>query len=99
MLVELGVVDQRLSAVHEVLNDGVTVTEVAERAGCPARRCIGGCAYTTQGLAGLLDGSSVPGSCPHQMAPVIEREADQEDDHAAFVPPDPSASKWVDVSN
>lgn len=31
MLVEFGLVEQRLSAVLEVLNDGVSVTEVAER--------------------------------------------------------------------
>ncbi len=33
MLVEMGLVEQRLSAVLEVLNDGVSVTEVAERCG------------------------------------------------------------------
>ena len=33
MLVELGLVEQRLSAVLEPINDGVPVTEVAERFG------------------------------------------------------------------
>ena len=33
MLVELGLVEQRYQAVLEVLNDGVTVTEVAGRFG------------------------------------------------------------------
>lgn len=33
MLVELGLVEQRYKAVLEVLNDGVTVTEVARRHG------------------------------------------------------------------
>ena len=70
MLVELGVVEQRLSAVLEVLNDGVSVTEVAERFGVSRqtvhrwlRR------YAARGLDGLVDQSSVPGSCPHQMTP------------------------------
>ena len=73
MLVELGVVEQRLSAVLEVLNDGVSVTEVAERFGVTRqsvhrwlRR------YADRGLAGLVDQSTAPGSCPHQMAPVVE---------------------------
>jgi transposase InsO family protein len=73
VLVELGVVEQRLSAVLEVLNDGVSVTEVAERFGVTRqsvhrwlRR------YADRGLAGLVDQSTAPGSCPHQMAPVVE---------------------------
>lgn len=33
MLVELGIVEQRLQAVLEVLNDGATVTDVACRSG------------------------------------------------------------------
>lgn len=53
MLVELGVVEQRLSAGLEGLNEGVSVAEVAERAEPPRtvhrrlRR------YAAQGLAGL----------------------------------------------
>lgn len=73
MLVELGVVDQRLSAVHEVLNDGATVTDVAGRYDVTRqtvhrwlRR------YAAGGLAGLVDQSSVPGSCPHQMVAATE---------------------------
>lgn len=73
MLVELGLVEQRLSAVLEVLDDGVSVTEVAERFGVSRqsvhrwlRR------YAADGLAGLVDQSTVPGSCPHQMAPQTE---------------------------
>jgi len=31
MLVELGLVEQRLAAVKDVLDDGVTVTDVARR--------------------------------------------------------------------
>jgi len=73
VLVELGVVEQRLSAVLEVLNDGVSVTEVAERFGVTRqsvhrwlRR------YADRGLAGLVDQSTAPGSCPHQMSPPVE---------------------------
>jgi len=73
VLVELGVVEQRYQAVLEVLNDGATVIDVAERFGVTRqtvhrwlRR------YAAQGLAGLADTSSVPGSCPHQMAPAVE---------------------------
>ncbi|HEU5082430.1 MAG TPA: IS481 family transposase [Acidimicrobiales bacterium] len=73
MLVELNVVEQRYAAVLEVLNDGVSVTEAAARAGVTRqtvqrwlRR------YASDGLAGLVDRSSVPASCPHQMAPAVE---------------------------
>jgi transposase InsO family protein len=72
VLVELGLVEQRYQAVLEVLG-GATVTEVAERFGVTRqsvhrwlRR------YAARGLAGLVDGSRVPGSCPHQMPPVVE---------------------------
>lgn len=71
-MVELGLVEQRHAAVLEVL-DGVPVIEVATRAGVSRqtvhrwlRR------YAARGLAGLVDGSKAPGSCPHQMAPETE---------------------------
>lgn len=73
MLVELNLVEQRYAAVLEVLNEGVTVTEAAARAGVTRqavqrwlRR------YAADGLAGLVDKSSAPVSCPHQMDPVVE---------------------------
>jgi transposase InsO family protein len=73
VLVELGVVEQRYQAVLEVLNDGVPIVEVAARFGVTRqsvhrwlRR------YAAQGLAGLVDASTVPGPCPHQMAPEVE---------------------------
>ncbi len=73
MLVELNVVEQRYQAVLEVLNDGISVAEVAARAGVTRqtvhrwlRR------YASDGLAGLVDQSTVPVSCPHQMGPVVE---------------------------
>jgi transposase InsO family protein len=72
VLVELGLVEQRYQAVLEVLA-GATVTEVAGRFGVTRQtlhRWLRG--YAARGLAGLVDGSTVPGSCPHQMSPVIE---------------------------
>jgi transposase len=73
VLVELGLVEQRYQAVLEVINQAVTVTEVAVRFGVTRqtvhrwlRR------YAAEGLAGLADGSARPLSCPHQMPPVVE---------------------------
>ena len=72
MLMELGLVEQRYKAVCEVL-DGATVVDVARRNGVVRqtvhewlRR------YAAHGLAGLVDTSSKPQSCPHQMAPAVE---------------------------
>jgi transposase InsO family protein len=73
VLVEFGVVEQRYQAVLEVLNDGVSVTEVAARFGVTrqtAHRWLR--RYASAGLAGLVDQSTVPGSCPHQMPVVVE---------------------------
>ncbi len=88
MLVELGLVEQRLSAVLEVLNDEAPVTEVAERSGVSRqtvhrwlRR------YGTHGLAGLVDQSTAPGSCPHQMAPPVEaRIVEMRGEHPGWGP-------------
>ena len=73
MLVELGLVEQRYQAVLDVLNDGATVTDVARRNGV-ARQTVHEWLrkYAAQGLAALVDHSSTPLSCPHQMDPVIE---------------------------
>lgn len=73
MLVELGVVEQRYQAVLEVLNDGATVTDVARRYGV-ARQTVHEWLrrYGSRGLAGLVDGSARPLSCPHQMSAVVE---------------------------
>ena len=73
MLVELGLVEQRYQAVLEVLRDGATVTDVARRYGV-ARQTVHGWLrkYAAQGLAGLVDGSARPLSCPHQMSAVVE---------------------------
>jgi transposase InsO family protein len=73
MLVELGVVEQRYQAVLEVLNDGATVTDVARRNGV-SRQTVHAWLkrYAIEGLAGLVDGSAKPLSCPHQMPPEVE---------------------------
>jgi transposase InsO family protein len=73
VLVELGLVELRYQAVLEVVNQGATVTDVAVRFGVTRqtvhrwlRR------YAAKGLAGLVDGSERPLSCPHQMPPELE---------------------------
>jgi transposase-like protein len=72
VLVELGLVEQRYRAVCEVL-DGATVTDVAKRNGV-ARQTVHDWlrAYAKGGMAALVDRSSKPQSCPHQMSPAIE---------------------------
>ena len=73
MLVELGVAEQRYRAVLEVL-DGAPVTVVARRYGVSRQtvhRWLGRYA-ADGGLANLVDRSSRPGSCPHQMPAAIE---------------------------
>ena len=73
MLVELGAVEQRYRAVLEVLEEGVSVTEVARRYGV-ARQTVHSWLrrYGEEGLGGLADRSSRPVSCPHQMPAVTE---------------------------
>ena len=72
MLVELGLVEQRLKVVHEVL-DGATVTEVARRNGVTRQTLHGWLRrYANQGVAGLVDRNSRPETCPHQMSPVVQ---------------------------
>ena len=73
MLVEVSVVEQRYDAVKEVLADGLSVTEVAERYGV-ARQTVHRwiARYQRGGLGALADRSHRPDSCPHQMPAVIE---------------------------
>jgi len=73
VLVELGLVEQRYQAVLEVVNDGATVTDVARRNGV-SRQTVHEwlVRYANHGLAGLVDRSSKPASCPHQMDPALE---------------------------
>ena len=72
VLVELGLVEQRYRAVCEVL-DGATVVDVARR-NRVARQTVHDWlrAYAADGLVGLVDRSSKPQSCPHQMSPAVE---------------------------
>ena len=72
MLVELGLVEQRYAAVREVL-EGATVTDVARRNGV-ARQTVHVWLrrYATGGMAALVDRSSKPAGCAHQMPAVVE---------------------------
>ena len=72
MLVALSVVEQRLDAVRLVLA-GATVSEVAARVGvsrqtlhCWLSR------YLAEGVAGLVDRSRRPNSCPHRCGGDVE---------------------------
>jgi transposase InsO family protein len=72
VLVELGVAEQRYRAVLEVL-DGAPVTVVP--AGMVSRQTVYRwlARYAAEGgLANLVDRSSRPGSCPHQMPARVE---------------------------
>ena len=73
MLRELGQVEQRYQAVRDVLNDGAPVTVVARRNGV-SRQTVHEwlVRYANRGLPGLMDRSSKPQSCPHQMSPIVE---------------------------
>ena len=73
MLVELGLVEQRYKAVLEVLNDGASVTDVARRYGV-GRQAVHAWLrrYAAEGLAGLVDRSCRPATCPHQIPPEVE---------------------------
>jgi transposase len=73
VLVELGVAEQRHRAVLEVL-DGAPVTVVARRYGVSRQTVHRWLArYAGEGgLANLVDRSSRPGSCPHQMPARVE---------------------------
>ena len=73
MLLELTVAEQRFNAVMEVLRDGLTVIEVAERYGV-SRQTIHGWLgrYRTGGVEALADRSHRPCRCPHQMPATVE---------------------------
>jgi transposase InsO family protein len=73
VLLELTVAEQRFNAVMEVLRDGLTVIEVAERYGV-SRQAVHGWLrrYATGGLDALADRSHRPDSCPHQMPSAVE---------------------------
>jgi transposase InsO family protein len=73
VLLELTVAEQRFNAVMEVIRDGLTVTEVAERYGV-SRQTVHGWLrrYRTGGLDALADRSHRPDTCPHQMPADLE---------------------------
>ena len=74
MLVELGLVEQRLKAVHEVL-DGATVTDVAKRNGVTRQTvhtCVRGHEKVPAGghLRSPLVATKVP-TCGHEKSPPL----------------------------
>lgn len=71
-LVELSVVEQRYRAVLDAAA-GVPVTEIADGLGV-SRQSVHAWIrrYADGGLAGLMDRSRRPGSCPHQVSAEIE---------------------------
>jgi transposase len=73
VLLELTVAEQRFNAVMEVLRDGLTVIEVADRYGV-SRQTVHGWLrrYRTGGLDALADRSHRPNTCPHQMPAAVE---------------------------
>jgi transposase-like protein len=73
VLVELGLVEQRYAAVKDVLDNDASVTDVARRNGV-SRSAVHEwlVKYAKHGLAGLVDKTSRPASCPHQMDVLVE---------------------------
>src|SRR5689334_19498148 len=73
MVRELSVQEQKYQAVMAVLSEGASVSEVASRWGV-SRQSVHAWLrrYEDEGLSGLVPRSSRPGSCPHQMAGVVE---------------------------
>lgn len=73
VLAVVSVSEQRLLAVREVLDAGASVTDVARRYGVDRRTVHRWLVrYANEGMAGLVDQSSKPDSCPHQIPPVVE---------------------------
>jgi transposase-like protein len=73
VLVELGLVEQRYKAVLEVIDGAASVTDVARRYGVGRQTVHKWLSrYASQGLTGLVDKSSKPDTCPHQMPPQTE---------------------------
>jgi transposase InsO family protein len=73
VLWELSVVEQRYNAVMEVLRDGQSVVEVADRYGV-SRQAVHRWLrrYAQGGLDALADRSHRPRSCPHQLPEAVE---------------------------
>ncbi len=101
MLVELGLVEQRYQAVLDVLNNGATVTDVARRNGV-SRQTVHEWLrkYAAHGLAALVDRSSKPQSCPHQMDPVVEaRIVELRREHPGWAPPRTTAPSMISTNS
>ena len=70
---EYRVVEQRYDAVMEVVRDGRTVTQVAERWGVSRQSLYSWLGrYQAGGLEGLADRSHRPRRCPHQIPVAVE---------------------------
>ena len=73
MFRELSVAEQRYQAILAVIEDGLSITEVAGKVGV-SRQTLHAwlLRYAAEGLPGLEDRSHRPRSCPHQMDPGVE---------------------------
>ena len=73
VLRELSVAEQRYQAILAVIEDGLSVTEVADKVGVSRQTLHAWLSrYAADGLEGLSDRSHRPRSCPHQMDPAVE---------------------------
>jgi transposase InsO family protein len=88
MLAEVSVIEQRLLAVRDVLDNGAKITDVAMRYGVDRRTVHRWLVrYAAGGITALADNSSKPDRCPHQMAPEVEvRIIDLRKKHPSFGP-------------
>jgi transposase InsO family protein len=69
----MSVVEQRYQAVLAVIDQGETVTSVAQRFGVSRKTVhVWLARYEAAGLENLADRSHRPVSCPHQMVPAVE---------------------------
>jgi len=70
MLQEVSMVEQRYLAVREVLDTGAAANDVATRYGGDRRTLHPWLLrYANDGLGALVDRSSKPDRCPHQISP------------------------------
>ena len=73
MFRELSVAEQRYQAILAVIEDGLSITEVADKVGVSRQTLHAWLSrYAAEGLPGLTDRSHRPRSCPHQMDPAVE---------------------------
>jgi transposase len=70
---ELSVAEQRYQAVLAVINDGLSISQVASKVGVSRQTLHSWLArYEAEGLEGLVNRSHRPVSCPHQMPAPVE---------------------------